>query len=163
MVTILPLRRCTIPCRQAGVRDVQGAHQVQVDDLGPVLGGLLGKGRQPDFAAAPLGNDAGVVDQDVHRIPSGAGLLHRSLHGPPVGHVEGQAERGAAGRRDLVGHLLCPRGQEVVDRDARALGSQRQRDAAAHALAGASHQGHAAPQVQVHRLSLRRAGALSVP
>ena len=81
-----------------GAHHVEGAPQVHLDHLVPVLLGHL--------VAHAVAQDAGRVD---HRVQA-AELVHRLLHHAPdrrqVGDALGVGDRLAAGGADLLGHVL---------------------------------------------------------
>jgi hypothetical protein len=107
--------------------------------------------------AAEIGADldaaAGAVDQHVHRAGLGGDPLGGGLHIGHRPHVEGRGQGLAARCADFAGDHLGPLGAPVVDGDGQARGPQLQGDAAAHALAGSSHQRDAACRTVRHASS----------
>ena len=119
---------------------VEGAHHVDLQHLFKVLGAGLQHGLALD--------DAGVVDQDVHRAHLGGDLIHHRLDGVPVGHVGDVAVRVDAGR--LVGRhaLFVARLGRAVETDFRAAVRHPFRNGKTNAVGAAGDQRDLAAQVK---------------
>ena len=94
---------------QHRVQHVQGAGQVDGDQLLPLGGHGLGEGLE--------NIPAGVVHQHVDGTQRGFGRGHGRVHGGAVGDVALEGLGHAAGGLDLGGHFLCGLQVHVEDGD----------------------------------------------
>ncbi len=130
MLTMRPAFLGSIVPRAACVQ-LSAPRVVDRHDLHPGLGRARGEGlvRSPP----------GIVHEDIQPPERRHHLGRRRLHAGAVRHVRLEGERAAPTSPDLVRHL--PRGHRVhvEERDVGARVGERQRDAAADALASARH------------------------
>ncbi len=111
---------------------VHQAHHVDGDQAVPVLGcGVEESG--PDA-------DAGVVDQQVHRVEPGVHGVGEFIHRRGVGDVDGLGEHLGAQLAGGFGGLLQPCLVQIADRQARTAARAQQGGRPADAAAGAGDQ-----------------------
>ena len=84
--------------------------------------------------------DAGVVDQQVHRVEPGVHRVGELIHRRGVGDVDGLREHLGSQSPGGFGGLLQPGFVQIADRQARAAARAQQGGGAADAAAGTGDQ-----------------------